>query len=315
MPNPRFTKISIHYFLSQHKSISKRHGSYVNTIKDDGVLGRFKFVSKGEDYQVYRLDIPDMMLTNKIKQPEAYQTFISLSTGLIAPKKSRGKGSKETKAAVTPKKKSSITADDNIIPEPDVDFELGKSIRKAEVEIAEEARRVHETYERLVTEKAKSVEESNESDGEPANGIIARRRPNGVVFRDTSNVSKKKSMDESQKLKGIQIMTKEEQLAADTTQLRKTSILWSRPNARQVVHITPRRVATDWLMAVVPFRGGWGWGAADQLFCCGGTGGGVLGDGSKHEVAAIKQCGLCVVKGSAHEAALLSAYLRCEIGE
>ncbi|GKF03658.1 hypothetical protein Tco_0030581, partial [Tanacetum coccineum] len=168
MPYPRFTKIIIDYFISQHKSIPKRHGSYVITIKDDGVLGRLKFVSSREDYQVYGLAILDTMLTDKIKQSEPYQTFPALSTHQIPPKKSRGKGSKGKKVTVTPKKKGLITADDNIILEPDVALELGKSISRTEAEIAEEARRVHETHERLITEKLTSVEKSYKSNGEPS---------------------------------------------------------------------------------------------------------------------------------------------------
>ncbi|GJZ54400.1 hypothetical protein Tco_0609285 [Tanacetum coccineum] len=44
-----------------------------------------------------------------------------------------------------------------------------------------------------------SVEESDESDGEPTNRPTERRRPSGVAFRDTSNVSKKKSLDQNSK--------------------------------------------------------------------------------------------------------------------
>ncbi|GJU89868.1 hypothetical protein Tco_1302291 [Tanacetum coccineum] len=149
---------------------------------DDGVLGRLKFVSKGEDYQVYGIAIPDTMLIDEITNSEHYQTFLALSTDLIPLKKSRGKGSKGKKAAVTPKKKSSITADDNIIPKPNVAFELGKS--------------------------PTSVEQSDESDGESANRPTGRRRPTGVVFKDTSNISKNKSLDASQKLKGVQVPDK-----------------------------------------------------------------------------------------------------------
>nr|GEV73186.1 hypothetical protein [Tanacetum cinerariifolium] len=205
MPYLRFIKIIINYFLSQHKSIPKRQSSYVNTIKG-GVLGRLKFVSKGKDYQVYRLDT---MLTDEIKRSAAYQTFIGLSTGLIPSNKSRGKGSKGKKATLTPKNKSSITVDGNIIPEPSVAFELGKLIRKTKAKIAKEARRVHETHkhlakeamrvhethERLVTKKPTSVEEYDESNGEHANMPTGRRRPTDVIFRDTSNASKKKSLE------------------------------------------------------------------------------------------------------------------------
>ncbi|GJV56492.1 hypothetical protein Tco_1457497 [Tanacetum coccineum] len=155
MPYPRFTKIIINYFLSQHKSLAKKKHSYINTIKDDGVLNRLKFVGKGEESQVYGLPIPDTMLTDDIKKSEAYQ--------------------------ITPKKKSSISADGNIIPEHDVAFELGKSISKAEAKIAKEEIRLHETHERLVTAKPSGDEESNKSDGEPANRPTERRRPSSKL--------------------------------------------------------------------------------------------------------------------------------------
>ncbi|GJY53874.1 hypothetical protein Tco_0445538 [Tanacetum coccineum] len=137
-----------------------------------------KFVRIGEDIQEYGKAIPDMMLTNEIKQSEAYKAFIDYSTGLVPPKKTRGKGSQGKKSGVTlkptsvemsndsdlesakrqtssrrkSKKKVSISADDNIIPEPDVALELGKSISLTEAEEEEAARRVHTTHERLVTE-------------------------------------------------------------------------------------------------------------------------------------------------------------------
>ncbi|GJX97196.1 hypothetical protein Tco_0352994 [Tanacetum coccineum] len=91
---------------------------------------------------------------------------------------------KFVKIAVTPKKKGSITAADN---------------------------------------KHASEEEFDESDGEHTNRPTGSRRPSGVVFRDTFHVSKKKLLDQSQKLKGIQMQTEEEQLAADTMQAIKAS--------------------------------------------------------------------------------------------
>ncbi|GJS60313.1 hypothetical protein Tco_0655097 [Tanacetum coccineum] len=117
--------------------------------------------------------------------------------------------------ADTSKKKVSISADDNIIPEPDIAFELGKSISLTEAEEEEAARRVQATHERLVIL-------SNESDPEPARRPI-RRKPYGITFRDTSRVSKKKSHDQSQKLQGIQTLTTKEQLATDTMQALKSS--------------------------------------------------------------------------------------------
>ncbi|GJZ31625.1 hypothetical protein Tco_0576672 [Tanacetum coccineum] len=99
MPFPRFTKVIINHFLSQHKSLFKLQFQHYHTIKDDGIVNRLKFVRIGEDYQEYGLPIPDMMLNEKIKQLESYQMFIKYSSGQIPPKKSRGKGSQGKKTA------------------------------------------------------------------------------------------------------------------------------------------------------------------------------------------------------------------------
>ncbi|GJY78757.1 hypothetical protein Tco_0484558 [Tanacetum coccineum] len=100
------------------------------------------------------------------------------------------KGSQGKKQTITPKKKSSISADDNIILKPDVAFELGKSISKIEAEISEEERRLHETHERLVTVKPTRDEESDESDGEPAYMPTGRRRPFERLAADTKKAIK-----------------------------------------------------------------------------------------------------------------------------
>nr|GEZ60452.1 hypothetical protein [Tanacetum cinerariifolium] len=64
---------------------------------DDGIVSKLKFVRIGEDYQKYRLHIPDMMLNDAIKQLESYHMFIKYSSGQIPTKKSRGKGSQGKK--------------------------------------------------------------------------------------------------------------------------------------------------------------------------------------------------------------------------
>ncbi|GKB54878.1 hypothetical protein Tco_0905631 [Tanacetum coccineum] len=123
---------------------------------------------------------PDVMLTEAIKQLESYQMFIKYSTGQIPPKKSRGKGSQGKKSADTPmaevdmseesepkpakkktasrrvvKKKVTISADDNIIPDLDVALELGRSISLTEAKEEKAARQVHATHARIMTESAK----------------------------------------------------------------------------------------------------------------------------------------------------------------
>ncbi|GJR19276.1 hypothetical protein Tco_0967803 [Tanacetum coccineum] len=150
--------------------------------------------------------------------------FLKYSTGQIPPKKSRGKGSQGKKTVDTPaadvdvfeefepepakkktasrrvvKKKVTISTADNIIPDPDVALELGKSISLTETVEEEVARKVHATHARIVTESVL----------EPA-----RRRPSSIA----------------QKLKGVQSLTLEEQEAAYTMKALKES---KKPSRRQ----------------------------------------------------------------------------------
>ncbi|GJU90036.1 hypothetical protein Tco_1302459 [Tanacetum coccineum] len=186
MPYPKFTKVIIQHFISKNKSISMRNRLFMHLIKNDNVFGRLTFVAKNEDNQVYGMLISYMMINKEFENSKAYQTYLAFLTGIAIPKKAR----KGTKAAITPKKKGSFTANDNIIPDPDVALELGKSISKTKAEEHEEARKVHETHERLVTAKPIRDEESDESDTEHARTPTGRRRQTRVTFRDTSNVSK-----------------------------------------------------------------------------------------------------------------------------
>ncbi|GJX58424.1 hypothetical protein Tco_0289814 [Tanacetum coccineum] len=168
MPFPRFTKVIINHFLSQHKSLFNLKYQQYHTIKDDGIVSKLKFVRIGEDYREYGLPILDMMLNDRIKQSKSYQMFIKYSTGQIPPKKSRVKGSQGKKTAYTAEAtvdKVTISAADNIIPDPDVALELGKSISLTKAVKEEAARQVHATHARIVTESFPKP---------------ARRRPSGV---------------------------------------------------------------------------------------------------------------------------------------
>ncbi|GJU02650.1 hypothetical protein Tco_1112988 [Tanacetum coccineum] len=55
------------------------------------------FINKGDIYQVYGQPIPDVLLTKEIKDSNAYKLFVGYSTGLIPPKKGRGRGSQKNK--------------------------------------------------------------------------------------------------------------------------------------------------------------------------------------------------------------------------
>nr|GEW76880.1 hypothetical protein [Tanacetum cinerariifolium] len=91
----------------------------------------------------------------------------------------------------------------------DVALELGKSISLTKAAEEEATRKAHASHARIMTEPVP----------EPA-----RRRPLGIAFRDTSSVSKKISSDPSQKLKGVQTLTPEEQIVADTMKALKERV-------------------------------------------------------------------------------------------
>ncbi|GJY57908.1 hypothetical protein Tco_0457800 [Tanacetum coccineum] len=192
MPFPRFTKVIINHFLKQHKSLSNLKYQHYHTIKDNGVVSKLKFVRIGEDYHEYRLAIPDVMLNDTIIQLESYEMFIKYSTSQIPPKKSRDKGSQGNKTVdvsqetidvseeseLEPakkrmaskrmvKKKVTISADDNIIPDPDIALEIVTG-----------------------------------SVPEPAKKKTGSRSTRSVVIQDTLNAPKSKPAASKPKLKG-----------------------------------------------------------------------------------------------------------------
>nr|GEY01046.1 hypothetical protein [Tanacetum cinerariifolium] len=128
-------------------------------------------------------DVPDddttLAFLIKLGYKESYHMFIKYSICHIPSKKSRGKGlqrkktvddsqetidvSEEFKPEPKPikrktasrrvvMKKVTISAANNIIPEPDVTLELGKSISLTEAKEKEAAKQVHATHARIVTE-------------------------------------------------------------------------------------------------------------------------------------------------------------------
>ncbi|GKE73404.1 hypothetical protein Tco_1535445, partial [Tanacetum coccineum] len=74
---------------------------------------RLKFVRIGKDYQEYRLPIPEMMLTDGMKQSESYHMFIKCFTGQIPPKKSIGKGSHRKKTVDTTEETVDVSEESN----------------------------------------------------------------------------------------------------------------------------------------------------------------------------------------------------------
>ncbi|GJU36693.1 hypothetical protein Tco_1185047 [Tanacetum coccineum] len=182
------------------------------------------------------MSIPNTMMNDDIKNSVAYLTYIALSTNFELPKVGKGKGKgptgkkkvdtptpKEKKKKDAPKMKSSITADNNILPDPDEALKLGKSISLTEVEEKEEERRLHETHSRLVIEKAADDVDSEETKDEADDRVI-QRRPTGVIIGGpVRKVFDEEKLDHSQKLKGIETLSATAQLIFDMKTATKAS--------------------------------------------------------------------------------------------
>ncbi|GJR34666.1 hypothetical protein Tco_1210350 [Tanacetum coccineum] len=128
------------------------------------------------------------------------------------------------KKATTPRKKSSITTDDNILPDPNEVLKLGESMSLTEVKIQDEERRVHETHAFRVTKKAANTAEYDETEDDEIKPLI--QRSTGVVIgRDIPKESTEKALDHSQKLKGIETLSDDAQLVSDLKTSAKASKL------------------------------------------------------------------------------------------
>ncbi|GJV39463.1 hypothetical protein Tco_1417903 [Tanacetum coccineum] len=113
MPYPRFTKVIINHFISKDKTISMRNRINLHTIRDDTLLGTLKFVSKTQDYQQYKVLIPNEMINQHIKYSKAYKTYLDFATGKATPKKAR-----KFKKVVSPSRKLSPVLEEEHVVKP-----------------------------------------------------------------------------------------------------------------------------------------------------------------------------------------------------
>ncbi|GKB56415.1 hypothetical protein Tco_0912601, partial [Tanacetum coccineum] len=83
---PRFTKAIIHHFITKDKSISMRNRMFMHTTQDDSILGPMRFVSKSEDFQVYRALLPNRMTNQQMRESDAYKNYLTYATCEASPK-------------------------------------------------------------------------------------------------------------------------------------------------------------------------------------------------------------------------------------
>ncbi|GKE96164.1 hypothetical protein Tco_1581019 [Tanacetum coccineum] len=104
---PRFTKVIIHHFLIQEKSLSWRNRIGMHTSKDDHLINTLRFVSR-------KVTSPTM------KESKAYKTYLGFAIGAVPPKAAR----KFKKAS--PSKKDNV-----LIPEDEEPVKKGKRLKTA----------------------------------------------------------------------------------------------------------------------------------------------------------------------------------------
>ncbi|GJZ69934.1 hypothetical protein Tco_0633484 [Tanacetum coccineum] len=85
----------------------------MHTIRDDSVLGTLRFVSKYDEYQVYRALFPEGMSNQQMRDSPAYKTYLAFATGAATPKKAR-----KFKKLASPSKKKTLIAVEEPIEKP-----------------------------------------------------------------------------------------------------------------------------------------------------------------------------------------------------
>ncbi|GJX45771.1 hypothetical protein Tco_0262447, partial [Tanacetum coccineum] len=117
IPNCRFTKLIICH-LGRIHNIPQRSASSFHLAEEDLRLGNLKFVSKGEIDEVFRMPIPNELISNNIKKASYYNAYLEMVTKhdqKVATEKERKKEYASTKQ---PKPKPSIEKSSKPTPAP-----------------------------------------------------------------------------------------------------------------------------------------------------------------------------------------------------
>nr|GEU40911.1 integrase, catalytic region, zinc finger, CCHC-type, peptidase aspartic, catalytic [Tanacetum cinerariifolium] len=77
IPYCRFTKLIICYLGRKH-NINQRFVSLFNLAEDDLRLGNLKFIPKGEENEVFKMQIPKELITNNIRNAPYYNAYLEM---------------------------------------------------------------------------------------------------------------------------------------------------------------------------------------------------------------------------------------------
>nr|GEZ99121.1 hypothetical protein [Tanacetum cinerariifolium] len=82
----RFTKVSIHYFMTKKPLIPRRNRVNWHYFRDDILFSTIKVVSRHQNTQQYGAILPIELTTEDIRNTKAYKEYYACATGEAAPK-------------------------------------------------------------------------------------------------------------------------------------------------------------------------------------------------------------------------------------
>ncbi|GKC54524.1 retrovirus-related pol polyprotein from transposon TNT 1-94 [Tanacetum coccineum] len=116
---PRFTKVIIHHFLIQDKTLSWRKKIRMHTTKDDYLINTLRFVSIRELTQIYGATLPECLTSPEMKESKSYKTYLGYATGVVPPK-----------MAQKFKKASPFKKDSDLVPVDEEPVQKGKRVKR-----------------------------------------------------------------------------------------------------------------------------------------------------------------------------------------
>ncbi|GKB52856.1 hypothetical protein Tco_0903609 [Tanacetum coccineum] len=100
IPYCRFTKLIICHLGRKH-NLHQRSESPLHLAEEDLRLGNLKFVPKGEKDEVFRMQIPNVLITDSIRNAPYYEAYL----GIVANIGAENKGKKRSTSKADPSRK------------------------------------------------------------------------------------------------------------------------------------------------------------------------------------------------------------------
>ncbi|GJU27430.1 hypothetical protein Tco_1023851 [Tanacetum coccineum] len=98
---PRLTKVIIHHFLAQDKTLSWRNKIRMHTSEDDYLINTLRFVFAKEETQIYGAILLDSLTSPEMKETKAYKNYIGFASVLTEEPTGKSKRVKRTTKKTT----------------------------------------------------------------------------------------------------------------------------------------------------------------------------------------------------------------------